>query len=246
VTGILCALPIIGAPTASPPADPLAVSLNRSSVSGSATTSTITTNSVSATGSGGTSPYTYAWSRVSGNSAITATNANSRSTSFTRSSCVAGTSYSATWRCQVTDSAGTIVYSSNVSVTITCTGGSSSGGTFNGIADTRIINETDTPTATATFSINSDGTYSGGGTWNGSSSVGSSYEVKATATSGTLTSGTTGSWLSLSSNRSWSKTDTTQNNVAVTVTFRLDIRAAGTTTVLDSASITLTANVPES
>lgn len=244
MTGIICGLPMMGAPTAAEPASPLSVSLNRPSVSGSSTASSITTNSVTATGSGGTSPYTYAWSRVSGNRAITATNASGRTTSFTRTGCVAGTSYSATWRCSVTDDAGTVVYSTNVTITITCTssgGGGGSGGTFNGLADTSVSSIGIASSETATFSINSDGTYTGG-TWNSSSSVGSSYEVQATVTSGSLTSGTTGSWLSLSSNRSWSLTDPSQNNAKATATFTLQIRQAGTTTVLDSATISLTAN----
>jgi hypothetical protein len=251
VTGILCSLPMIGAPTAAPSASALAVSLNRTSVSGSSTASSITTNSVTATGSGGTSPYTYSCSRVSGDRSISATSSSSRTTSFSRTGCVAGTSYSATWRYTVTDSAGDVVYSSNVSVTITCTassvggGGGSSGGTFNGIADTDVSVIANGASQTATYTIKSDGTITtsdgGSATWNSSTTVGSSYEVKATLTSGSLTTGTTGSWLALSSNRSWSKTDTTAGNGGVAAAFTLQIRAAGTTTVLDSATITLEA-----
>jgi hypothetical protein len=94
---------------------------------------------------------------------------------------------------------------------------------------------------TATYSINSNGTYTGG-SWNSSTTAGSGYEVKATLTSGSLTTGTTDSWLALSSNRSWSVTDSTQNNAPKSASFTLQIRATGTTTVLDSATITLTAN----
>lgn len=248
MTGILCSLPIIGAPTAPAPVNPLAVSLNRTTVSGSSTASSITTNSVTATGSGGTSPYTYSWTRVSGNNAITASSANGRTTSFTRTGCVAGTAYSATWRCQVTDDAGTIVYSSNVSVTITCTassgGGGTDGGTFVGIANDAASAIGVATSKTAAWSINSNGTYGSAGqnTWNSSASVGASYEVKATVTSGGLTTGPTGSWLSLSVNRSWTLTDPTQDSDGETCAFTLQIRQAGTTTVLDSATINLAAN----
>lgn len=248
MTGILCAAAMIGAPTAAAPTNPLVVSLNRTSVSGSSTSSNITTNSVSATGSGGTSPYTYAWSRVSGDSSITASSSANRTTSFSRTGCIAGTAYSGVWRCQVTDAAGTIVYSDNVSITITCTapsgggggGGGSGGGTFNGIADTS-VDAVDLGPQVATFSINSDGSYTGG-TWNSSSTAGSGYEVKAVPTSGSLSFGTTNSWLALSSNRTWSVTDNSANSSAVRAVFTLSIRAAGTTTTLDSATITLTAN----
>jgi hypothetical protein len=244
---------MIGAPTATAPVDALAVSLNRTSVSGSASTSSVSTNSVSATGSGGDSPYTYLWERVSGDSSITASTASSRTTSFSRTGCIAGTSYSATWHCIVTDDAGDVVYSDNVSITITRTssggggggGGGSGGGTFNGIADT-VVNVVDYGAPqTATYTIKSDGTITttagGSATWNSSTTAGSGYEVKATVTSGSLTSGTTGSWLALSSNRSWSKTDSTAGGGDVSAIFRLDIRATGTTTVLDSATITLDA-----
>jgi hypothetical protein len=246
VTGILCALSVIGAPTAPPSATPLAVSLNRSSVSGSSTASSITTNSVTATGSGGTSPYTYVWSKVSGDSSISATSSASRTTSFTRTGCVGGTAYSGTWRCKVTDSAGTIVYSSNVSITITCTasssgGGGGGGGTFNGIDDTTVSAIAVSSSQTASFTISSNGTYTSG-TWNSSSTVGSGYEVKATLTSGSLTTGTTGSWLSLSSNRTWTLTDSTQDDNLERTVFTLSIRAAGSATVLDTATITLQAD----
>ena len=253
MTGILCAAAMIGAPTAAAPTNPLVVSLNRTSVSGSSSSANITSNSVSASGSGGTSPYTYAWSRVSGDSSISATSSASRTTSFTRTGCIAGTAYSGVWRCRVTDAAGTIGYSADVSITITCTvasgggggggggGGTSGGGTFNGIADTTVSEAEESANITATFSINSNGTYTGG-TWNSSSSVGSGYEVKATVTSGSLTTGTTGSWLALSSNRSWSLTDFSDDGHAVSAVFTLSIRAAGASTALDTATITLRAN----
>jgi hypothetical protein len=181
---------------------------------------------------------------VSGDSSISATSSASRTTSFTRTGCVGGTAYSGTWRCRVTDSAGTIVYSSNVSITITCTASSSGGGgggTFNGIDDTNVSTLAVGSSQTASFTISSNGTYTSG-TWNSSSTVGSGYEVKATVTSGSLTSGTTGSWLSLSSNRTWALTDSSQNGDAVQAIFTLSIRAAGSATVLDTATITLTAN----
>lgn len=68
-----------------------------------------------------------------------------------------------------------------------------------------------------------------------------SYECYVTVTSGTLSSGTSGSWLSLGTTRDWT---VAQSSIGTkTCTFTVDIRKIGTTTVLDSATITLTAEV---
>lgn len=69
------------------------------------------------------------------------------------------------------------------------------------------------------------------------SAASGSYEVKATVTAGALSSGTTGSWLALSSNRSWSVGPVTLGNANATLT--IEIRKDGV--VLDSATITLEA-----
>lgn len=69
----------------------------------------------------------------------------------------------------------------------------------------------------------------------------SNYECYVTVTSGTLSSGTSGSWLSLGTTRDWT---VLQTSVGVkTCTFTVDIRKIGTTTVLDSATITIEAEV---
>jgi hypothetical protein len=69
----------------------------------------------------------------------------------------------------------------------------------------------------------------------------SNYEALVTVTSGTLSSGTSGSWVALSSTRDWS---VTQSSVGTkTCVFTVDIRKVGTGTVLDSATITLDAEV---
>lgn len=66
------------------------------------------------------------------------------------------------------------------------------------------------------------------------------YEVLATIVSGTLTSGTTGSWLALTSDRTWSKTVSPPS--IGTCVFTVEVRRIGTTTVLDSATISITAD----
>ena len=70
----------------------------------------------------------------------------------------------------------------------------------------------------------------------------SSYEVLATLLSGTLTSGTTGSWLSLGTTRAWQL----DNAAAITVEYtsiNLAIRLIGTEVILASGNVTLGASV---
>ena len=67
------------------------------------------------------------------------------------------------------------------------------------------------------------------------------YEALATVTAGTLTTGTSGSWIALTSDRDWTKTQTSVGTS--TVTFTLDIRQAPGGPTLASASITLTPTV---
>jgi hypothetical protein len=67
----------------------------------------------------------------------------------------------------------------------------------------------------------------------------SDYEVQATLNAGTLTSGTTGSWLALTSNRSWTLTQATVG-AATQVDLTIEIRK-GSGATLASATITLEA-----
>lgn len=67
------------------------------------------------------------------------------------------------------------------------------------------------------------------------------YEVFATLNSGTLTAGTTGSWLGLETTRTWTRNRTSVGSN--TAELALEIRRKGTTTVLASCTVTLTAEV---
>ena len=67
----------------------------------------------------------------------------------------------------------------------------------------------------------------------------SDYEVQATLNAGTLTSGTTGSWLALTSNRSWTLTQATVG-AADQVDLTIEIRK-GSGATLASATVTLDA-----
>ena len=66
------------------------------------------------------------------------------------------------------------------------------------------------------------------------------YEAKVTLVSGTLTSGTVGSWLALTADRTWYAHANAGGYKSCT--FTLEIRRAGVATVLDSATITVTAD----
>ncbi|MDZ7355865.1 MAG: hypothetical protein ONB55_22320 [candidate division KSB1 bacterium] len=69
------------------------------------------------------------------------------------------------------------------------------------------------------------------------SAAGANYEARATVTSGTLMSGTTGTWLALSTSRSWDVQAVAPGSVEATIT--VEIRFAPTSEVLTSASIYL-------
>lgn len=78
------------------------------------------------------------------------------------------------------------------------------------------------------------------GDWITPKSAAANYECFATLSSGTLSSGTTGSWLALTSSRSWTRNQST--NGTSTAVIVVQIRKTGTSTVLDTATITLEAN----
>lgn len=67
------------------------------------------------------------------------------------------------------------------------------------------------------------------------------YECRATVTTGALTGGTTGAWQSLSTSRTWSRAQTSVGTSQCV--FTLEIRRVADSTVVASASITLTSEV---
>lgn len=91
---------------------------NTSSVSAIADTATVTTGTISITAVGGTATYTYAWTKLSGDT-ITATSATSSSTTFSGATMVSGETRNAIFRCTVTDSASPqATYTVDVAVTV--------------------------------------------------------------------------------------------------------------------------------
>lgn len=85
---------------------------------------------------------------------------------------------------------------------------------------------------------------SGSGTFGGEwlpSGTASNYDVRVTVNSGSLdgSSSATGSWLNLGTTRSWAVARSSVGNQSANLT--VEIRDAGTLSVLDSATITLSA-----
>lgn len=66
----------------------------------------------------------------------------------------------------------------------------------------------------------------------------SAYECLATVDSGTLTSGTTGSWLNLGTTRSWSKTQSGDGISSVTVTVQIRRVSDGVVVFTDQGTLT--------
>lgn len=97
--------------------------------------------------------------------------------------------------------------------------------------------------STASITFNSNGTVSSVGNvatyttdWiDPTSAAPDDYQIRATISSGTMTSGTFGSWLALTSNRTWSKTQFTVGSSSAQVLFEI---RKGSGSVLDSGTIT--------
>jgi hypothetical protein len=84
-----------------------------------ASTSTITTNSSTATPTGGTAPYTYLWQAATYNEgAIAITTPTAATTTFRRTGCFSGDVYIGDFFCTVTDALGVVAVTNIVNVTI--------------------------------------------------------------------------------------------------------------------------------
>ncbi len=102
----------------------------------------------------------------------------------------------------------------------------------------------DPATATASYTLTSAGslTYSGGsGTWLSPQAGMDQFEVRATVTSGFLSSGTTGSWLNPGTTRTWTGVQTGEGLSSAIVT--VEIRLASSGVVQDTATVTFSAEV---
>lgn len=97
----------------------LLASVSPTSIAYSGSLASPTTGTVTCTASGGVPGYTYAWTRVSGSTLVSATAPTSAATAFTTSGMTTNTTRSAVFNCTVTDSAGQTVTTNNVSVSLT-------------------------------------------------------------------------------------------------------------------------------
>lgn len=104
------------------------------------------------------------------------------------------------------------------------------------------------PEITAGYALQNDGDVSTAnagdiGDWIApKSAAGADYEARATVLTGALTTGTTGSWLALSTTREWSVTQSGGAGTTECVLL-IEIRAAGGGSPLASAQVTLVANL---
>lgn len=76
--------------------------------------------------------------------------------------------------------------------------------------------------------------------WCTPTSEAGNYEARVTVNVGSLSSGTTGTWVALSTTQTWTRTAAI--NDSQLCEFLIEIRRTGTTTVLDSATIELLAD----
>lgn len=130
-------------------------------------------------------------------------------------------------------------------------GGGGGGAGIVNLSTTEVIGiEVSPGTASAEYQLNVDGTAYGivslGGTyaieaWCNPAIYYANYEVLATLLSGTLDSGTTGSWQALTASRSWANSTTA---AAVNTSLSLAIRAVSNPgVVLASANVNLSSEI---
>lgn len=126
------------------------------------------------------------------------------------------------------------------------------GGDTISIADRTASSLTTSPTtATATYRLETDGDIGASAGNNTVVDVGDwvspkggasdAYEARATIVSGSLTSGTTGTWQGLGTQRTWTLNQPSAGTGPATCVFTLEIRRASDSVVLDTATITLSA-----
>jgi hypothetical protein len=109
---------------------PLSLNISPAAPGGEAASSTVTTtNYVVATPTGGASPFTYAWTRLSmsGATTFTANSPTSASTKFTATGVADGAIATATFRCTATDYLGTTA-TDDVTIGLQNTTGTTTGG----------------------------------------------------------------------------------------------------------------------
>lgn len=210
--------------------------------SGSATA---TSESTTVTATGGTPGYTYAWTRVSGSTDISADSASAATTTFSVVSMADGATKSAIFRCTVTDSTAA-TYTIDVSV----------GFERDDVGDLVVapsVSQTTvkiSPTNSfASFKIGADGKWYKGatsgaavvqGSWvqpNGNANL---YSVRVTRAGGSETvfnSGTAGSWLACTTDQNFNITENTDGVASRNIIFTIELAlTADTATILSTST----------
>lgn len=95
----------------------LTANVDHLTVAGSGTSSSETTNSVTASFSGVAGSATYAWERVSGDASVTVSDATAATVTFSATGLSAGEERDTVWRCKVTV-AGLHAYTPNVGISL--------------------------------------------------------------------------------------------------------------------------------
>jgi hypothetical protein len=104
-------------PASTPPSISLSSTIAKIRAIGAGDGATLTTNSITATVTGGVSPYTKLW-MIDTADGIVAVTPTALSTAFRKTNTLEGSSYSGTAELRVTDAAGTVAYSATVNITI--------------------------------------------------------------------------------------------------------------------------------
>lgn len=100
--------------------------------------------------------------------------------------------------------------------------------------------------ATASYSLTSAGLETASGNANNTwllAGAASDYEARVTVNSGSLTTGTTGSWLGLGTTRTWTLVNSSDTPGTTTASVTVEIRTVSGSVVVASAPVDFTATV---
>lgn len=224
----------------------LSATVNPGSVSSSTGAANQTTASVTVTATGGTSPYTYAWTWFSGGSSITITSATSASTTFSTTGLAESATRSGVARCTVTDNV-SATYTIDVDVQITR------------LAATVTAPQMFLPAvkfsptnASVAFKFDTDGHWYSSlttgspttdrGLWANPVDYAANYAIRITRTGGSETVFTSGpalggsNWHAMTSDREWRLTESTDGFASKSIIFTVEFRRISDSVVVSTTT----------